>query len=177
MGAFNTRIEYFEGLASENKLIGNGQPVSEGSEELRISFISIEDEEGLAAAVANSIHFPCVVMLDLSGRFLDKESSIRREWNNVLWFLHNGTGETESEQKKSSYDTAETAMNEFISKMFDQMQEDGTCGPFKFLDMNRFSFQMTGRISDNLFGWKLSFSDENSASDITNFDSSKWVNI
>lgn len=177
MGAFEAKTAYFKDLSSQNKLVAHGQPVSEGSEETRVSFISVEDEEGLAAAVENGIHFPCVVMLSLRGKLTDKEASIRRQWSNVLWFLDKAIGNAESEAKKAVYEKTEIVMSQFISKMMDEMEEEGTCGPFKYLDMSAFFFEMTGRVSDGLFGWKLSFSDEASASDITNFDSTKWLSI
>ncbi|MBV9989385.1 MAG: hypothetical protein JO301_17025 [Chitinophagaceae bacterium] len=176
MGALDVRRDFFEDLASQNKLVAHGQPVAEGSDELRVSFISVEDPEGLPAAVETGIHFPCVVILDLKGKLNDKGGSIRRQWNNVLWFLHkDNTGATENQKKQTAYDTAETVMNQFISKMQNLLEEDGSCGPFKDLHLESFFFEMTGRVSDGLYGWRLSFSDENAARDITIFDSSKWT--
>jgi hypothetical protein len=116
-----------------------------------------------------------MVVLDLKGKLNDKGGSIRRQWNNVLWFLHKDKeGVSESAKKVNAYDVSEQAMNQVISKMWNQYEDEGSCGPFKDLDINAFSFEMTGRVSDDLYGWRLSFPDEGSASDITTFDSSKW---
>jgi hypothetical protein len=45
MGALDNKLDYLKGLAMLNLLIAHGQPVEEDSEENRVSFISVEDEE------------------------------------------------------------------------------------------------------------------------------------
>lgn len=176
MNNYTDKKEYLENLSSLNKLVAHNRQVSEGSEEKRVSFIPIEDEEGLSAAVANTIHFPCVVMMDLSGRLRDLSGSIRKEWSNTIWFLHKAQGVSEHEKKRLAYELSETVMNQFISKMLNDFEEEGSCGPFRDLSFNDFFFQMTGDVEDGIYGWRLSFPDQINADDITVFDNTKWHN-
>lgn len=174
MNNYTDKKEYLESLASLNKLVAHNRPLSEGSTTNRVSFIPVEDEDGLSTAITTGIHFPCVVMMDLSGRFRDLSGSIRKEWSNTIWFLHKGQADSEHEKKRIAYEMAETVMNQFISKMLNDFEEEGSCGPFKDLNINDFFFQMTGDVEDGVFGWRLSFPDQINADDITQFDNTKW---
>lgn len=176
MGAFSTRKAYFYNLCKLNNLVMHDQPIAVGSDEKRVSFLSIEDDENLAAAAATVIHFPCVVLLDLKGKLNENNGSIRRQWNNTLWFLNKGAGDSESAYKKDAYDVSEAVMNQFISRIKEEYENDGNCGTFGVIDFNSFFFEMTGRVEDNLYGWRLYFADEQHAPDITTYDNTKWLN-
>jgi hypothetical protein len=65
-------------------------------------------------------------------------------------------------------------MNQFISKLWNIMEEEGTCGPFREIDLANFFFTPTGRVKDNFYGWRLSFATEANAPDITSYDDSIW---
>ena len=70
---YKTREEYWRSIAIAHDLIQHESPVTMGSDELRNSFFRINDEEELNAASENWIHFPCLVMIGLSGTDLNKD--------------------------------------------------------------------------------------------------------
>jgi len=163
-----TEIEtYFTNIAVLNKRMLHGEPTHR-------SFITVQDEEALSAAVATGISFPCVAYEDASGRLINKKDSIRKRWQHTLYFLHKESGENEQTAKKLAYTTAELLMNEWISRLIHDSEQD--CSPFKTLEPESFSWQMTGDVIDGCYGFKLQFGDESSAKDITIYDASKWDN-
>lgn len=171
MGQFSDRQDFFKTLCIQHKIVHhdyNG----------RRSFITINDEEELGSAVTNKLDLPCVVQLAYSGSLVDKGGSIRRVIYNSLWFLDKGSM-SENEPfatvvNKLAYDRAELVMNDFIAYMLAEFETNFNCGVFLELDLERFSWTMAGPILDNLYGWKLTWSDEVDASDITNFDITSW---
>ena len=175
MSSYTDKISYFDQLSQKNKAVAHKQPIAVGSTDLRKSFISVEEEEGLAAAMETGIYFPCVVIVKLSGTIIDKDYSFRKKWSNNFYFLDKQQADDEETKKKLAYDATEKVMNQFISKMWNDYEEDGNCGPFNYLELNGINFSQTGRISDGLYGWRLSFPDEQNATDITNYDATKWT--
>ncbi len=162
------KAAYLKSLAEKNKAIAHNDATHQ-------AFITIEEEEALGAAISKGLHFPCLVMVDATGRLSDKGGRIRTVWQNSVYFLARvNTHATELQNKQAAYEAAETIMREFISFFYNEIEEEGSCGPFADIDLNTFRWRKTGKVSDNAYGFALTFSDEYKATDITNFDESKW---
>jgi hypothetical protein len=170
-------VNFLKNMAIANKTIAHTAAIA-GSSRVRNSFITIEDEDALGAAVETAIDFPCMVMVKLSGRLIDKQQDYRKLWNNTLFFLAKiDTTIAEATAKSNVMEQTEAVMNQFISKLWNIMEEEGTCGPFREIDLANFFFTPTDRIKDNFYGWRLSFATEANAPDILNYDDSQWNSI
>lgn len=172
------RISMFEQYAREHKMVLHEHNTSDPAAPLRRSFIPITAEDGLESAVKNKAHFPAVVMIDkIYGRIVDKQKSYRREISNTLWFLDKIAETTTNfphQSKMEALERAERVMNDFISRLLHEYEEQGGCGVFKRLDPARFVFEQTDVISDNLIGWKLRFSDEITANPLLTYVGGSW---
>jgi hypothetical protein len=175
MSLYTERKNFFKMLASRHYLVKHGVTIAPGIR--RKSFMDVSNDEELAASVMNDIHTPVVVHVDFNGKPVDKNGSIRVKNNNTLLFLDKAEDSTVTSSNDAAYARAFGVMMDFISFMYEEFEENGSCGPFKDIDLNLFSWTMEDKISDGLVGWRLSFSDEVNASAITNFDSNKWLNV
>ena len=171
---YNDIITFFQNLAIANNIIAHTGAIA-GTTRTRNSFITIDDEDALSAAMDTGIDFPCMIMVKLAGRMIDKQQDYRKLWNNTLFFVAqiSNAGAT-APAKNTAMTITETVMNQFVSKLWDIQTEEGECGPFREIDLGNFYFTPTGRIKDNLYGWKLSFAAQTNANDILNYDGSQW---
>lgn len=175
MSNYQDKLDFAKMLANMNNTIAHGRPVYEDSAEERVSFFTVDDEENLSAATSTGIHFPCMAMKELSGKLLDLDGSIRRNWFNEWYFLaKKDSSKNEQAAKNECYNTCWAVMNEVISWMYNEYEEKGSCGPFASINLNEFSYNMIGEVGDGLYGWKLMYNDRTKATEITNFDVSKW---
>lgn len=164
MGFYQQRELYVEGISGVHPWVLHNQPVVDGSNDLRRSFFRINDEEELLAACVNWIHFPCVVMISLSGGLINKSGSIRQNNVNEWWFLEKMTLDPENPVSAPAitiaYDRAFKVMQDYIKQVFDDYEENPGCGYFFEVDLERFKWQQVGPVGDQLYGWILTFSDE-----------------
>ena len=171
---YNDIEDFFKSMAIANKTIAHSATIG-GSTRQRNSFIPIDDEDGLGAAIENGIDFPAMVMVKLSGRMIDKQQDYRKLWNTTIFFLAKiDTTIAEANAKANVMALTETVLNQFISKLWNIQEEEGECGPFREIDLGNFFFTPTGRVRDNCYGWKLSFAAQTNATPILNYDDSQW---
>jgi hypothetical protein len=164
MGFYKDRELYLQQIATQHALVKHNQAVSVDDDTPRQSFFRINDEEELNAASVNWIHFPCVVMVGLSGGLVNKGGSIRQLNSNLWMFLEkmqrDETNPIDATAITEAYDRTFNVMNDFITRVNSDFEEDPDCGPFKDIDLGKFKWEQTGPLGDELYGWILSFSDE-----------------
>jgi hypothetical protein len=170
MGQFKEKSDYFKSLCVSNKLVAH--TVNQDGE-VRNSYFRMNDEDELVAACVNWAHFPCVVHFSFYGRYRGQALIAKRQQTSILYFLDKADA-SDMDSIENAYDLAFEVMEQFISKMNNEFLEDGSCSPFRNLDLSRFSYSAVGPINATLFGWMLQFEDEASAEDVTNYDETKW---
>lgn len=164
MGFYQQRELYLQGISEAHPMVLHNQPVSNDSTDLRRSFFRVNDEEELIAGCVNWIHFPCVVMISLSGGLVNKNDSIRQSNVNEWWFLEkmnldpdNPIGATAI---TTAYDRTFKVMQDFIKQVYEDYEDNPGCGYFYDVDLGKFKWQQVGPVRDLLYGWILTFSDE-----------------
>jgi hypothetical protein len=171
MSLFKQRADYFKGLANKNKLIAHGREVDG---EVRNAFFRMNDEEEVLAACVSWIHFPCLVQMGFSGRFTTAINVMPKlKPTNTLLVLQKAN-QTDMDSIEAAYDLSFEAMLDVISGIWKEYEVMGGCGVFADLDLSRFSFNPIGPINGDLFGWALTFEDNQSAEQLIKFDASKW---
>jgi hypothetical protein len=158
MGLYKDREEYIKAFAEGHALVQHDVTIS-GSDKRR-SFFRINDEAELNASCINWVHFPCMVMIGLSGGFADKGGSIRLRNTNTLMFLSQPSGEVEATAITTAYDQSFGVLMDFVKAVYDDFEDDPSCGTFKDINLNQFTYEQVGPIADKLYGWILSFNDE-----------------
>lgn len=164
MGFYKQRELYLEGLAEFHPLVLHNQPVGSDDPERRRSFFRINDEDELLAACVHWIHFPCVVMISLSGGLVNKNDSIRQNNINEWWFLEKMNLDADNliaaPAITEAYDRTFKVMQDFISQVHEDFEDNPGCGYFYDIDLGKFKWQQVGPVGDLLYGWILTFTDE-----------------
>jgi hypothetical protein len=173
MAKYNDILNYFKTLAQSNNNIAHGVQVDGVA---RVSFFTVDDIESLQAAQEVGIHLPCLVMIDLRGKLIDRDGDIKKQWFHELYFLNKiNSSIAEITAKNNCYRLTETIMNQFISKIWNDFEEDGNCATLIGLDLSSFVYNMIGEVGDGLFGWKLTFNNQTKAADILEYDEDNWT--
>ncbi len=163
MGFYKQREQYLQGIAQDHPLVLHNQPVSAVDARPRQSFFRINDEEELNAASVNWVHFPCVVMIGLSGGLINKSGSIRQLNINTVLVLEkmllDENNPIDATAITEAYDRTFEVMNDFIGRVNDDYEAGDVC-VFSDLDLGRFKWEQAGPLGDQLYGWILTFSDE-----------------
>ena len=161
MSSFKSRSDYFKQIANLSRLIAHNRPITDGSDKLRKSFHRVNSQEEFDSAVANWGHYPCVVHLGHSVRF--KKAGIgvpQRVTENNLRFLdkiNKSVCKNEADAIEVAYDRAYTAMVQFLGRM----SEDARNQPCFRFDLNRAQTENTGQVAEGVFGWDVTFYDDN----------------
>ena len=167
MSNYKARSDYFKMIAHKNKLIAHAQPVAEGSEKLRKSFHRVNDLDELNAACESWAHFPCAVHVGHDKIFKQVGEGITRRVNaNHLFFfakIDSKTYPALSDAMENAYDVADTAMSKFLSYMREDLEANGACGNLFLFDLNRATAEQIGPYNSVLYGWQLTFYDEQKA--------------
>ena len=172
---YNDLIEFFEGLAISNKILNHNAAIA-GTERLRKTFITVDDEDALGASIQTGIDFPCMVMVDINGRMMNKDEDYRKMWYHTIFFLDKiNTKETaESVAKNRTLVNSELVMNQFINKLREIITSQDAAYQFREIYLGNFVWSKTGRVANCCYGWKLSFGTETDASDLTVYDDTAW---
>lgn len=176
MSFFKTRSDYFKSLATKNKQIAHDQYITGDAGPKRKSFFRLNDEEELGAACVNWAHFPCMVHFGFAGKYSANENEVdKRILLNDLLFLMKAKNATDMNSIEEARDKAFEVMEEVISRMKEDFETDGYCSAFQNFDLSLLSFNEYGPIEATLYGWRLSFNDEQFPDNVSNYDASKWV--
>jgi hypothetical protein len=172
---YTTAKTYYKTVAQEHYLVRHERANSEEDATLRNSFVDNDNDEGLSANVINNGHFPMVVHAGFSGKPIDKNGSIRVKVNSVLWFLSHKTGSTALEAKHSAMEESFGVMMDYLSRMNNDFEENGSCGPFKDFDLNLCNWRELPDLSDGLCGWELMITHEVAASALLDYNEENWL--
>lgn len=170
MSFFKTRSDYFKGLANANKLIAHNR---EENGETRQSFFRMNDEDELMAACVNFIHFPCLVHFGFDGRYTGDQNAVPKAKISNQVLILKKVDVASMDSIEDAYDVCFEVMEQIVSKMYNEWLTDSRCSPFGNLDLSRFSFQAYS-VTGNLFGYLLTFEDDQWAKKIYEFDATKW---
>jgi hypothetical protein len=178
MSSFADRTNYFQSICNKNKLIADGRAVSDDDPNLRKSFFRINDEQEFDAGCVNWSHFPCVVHLNYRGRYKQEGIALpMRTVYNTLVFLAKAdkdANQLSPDGIAAAYDLAFTAMEQFIAYLVnDHLDNAPTCNALFNFNLSNSTFEEAGPFSGNLYGWQLTFWDEERACQ-AGYDESEW---
>lgn len=178
MNKYTARKNYFKALAISHAIIQHEATITEeGETRARVSFIQVAaEQDSLSANMINGLDLPVLVQMGFSGGLADRDGDIRNRYQNRIQILDKAvvsdTYPTIEEATDQVYAKTYDILKQILSKMYHDM-EYGCPAPFK-LDFNGFAWNMVGPILDNFYGWELSFSDDEHANDILNFNAENW---
>lgn len=179
MSDFKSRSDYFKEIAHQSKVIAHQRPTAPGNDQMRKSFFRINDEEELKSACANWIYFPCVAHESFDITYTQPITGMPHEIiGNYLFFL--AKMDTTNyplipDAIEAAKDQAFDAMNKFISYLIEDHAENGCCGNLFLFNMNRAKATEVGPYNSNLYGWYLTFFDEEKAKG-TIYNANDWYN-
>lgn len=172
MSYYKLRSDFFEMLSGINKKVAHGRAdVATG--DIRRSFFRLNNSEEALEAVVDRMHLPCVIHADYNVRPLLKDDDERVQITNELIFLAKPQT-TAATDIELAYELAENTLQEFIQWMLNSYEEDGSCGPFKMIDLSMFSWNPVGPVMQGLYGFSLAMREEQRATELTNFNANNW---
>lgn len=167
MGFYKQRENFLRTLAENDPEVQHNKPVVTEENTRRQSFFRINDEQELLAACENWVHTPCVVQFSLSGGDVNRDGSIRQRNSNTWLFLTkidlDPSNPIEADAISNAYDQTFEILQRFKKAVYDEFEENDSCGVFKDIDPANFKWDQYGPVADQLYGWLLSFSDETKA--------------
>lgn len=179
MSNYKTRDEYFGLITHKNLLIAHDRQIPD-TDKYRKSYFRVNDMDELNAACVNWAHFPCVVHMGHDILFRQPGAGLPRKIiGNHLLFLsrikNEERGDTTSiaRQIQNAYKEAEQAMDEFLSYMKEEMDENNICGELFLFDLEKAQAEQVGPFQQVLYGWALVFYDETKATTMQ-YDAAKW---
>ncbi len=178
MSDFKARSDYFKMICQSSKLIAHLQPVGADPTPVRESYFRINDQAELNSACANWIYFPCVAHVGFDIIYSQPVTGMPHEGiSNNLYFLYKPDRTAYPllpDAIEDAYDKAFDAMNKFISYLLEDHAANGCCGNLFLFNMNRAKAIQVGPFNDNLYGWYLSFYDEEKATG-TVYNANDWL--
>jgi hypothetical protein len=175
MSKFTTRTEYFAALAVADPSIKHTATITVDSEQqVRKSFIAVSDDQStLSSDMINCLHYPFVVQKGFTGSLTDSGGDLRNQYQNTLQFLTKAITSDQVPTKEQAIKNAKEQMMIILKKWLNRFYADmmeGCTGDFKKIDFASVRFFDVGPISDDFFGWELSFADDEPAHDIIDTD-------
>jgi len=167
MSYYKERNDYFEMLASNNKLIAHARPIAEGSDKLRRSFFRINDLDELEAACVNWAHGPCMVHVGHDILYKQPGTGLPRKiTGNHLYFLSKTKGQNLADQIELAYTESEKTMSQILSYMNEEMEAGHRCCELFLFDLKGAHAEQVGPFNNVWYGWHLTFYDETRACDL-----------
>jgi hypothetical protein len=171
MSKYITRTAYFLELAQRDPNIKHGvNETKEGETYPRKSFIQVAtDQDSLSAEMINGLHVPFIVQKGFSGSLTDTNGDLRNQYQNTLQFLTKVITTDQVPTKEQAIKNAKEQMLIILKMWLNKFYADvdqGCTGDFRKIDFASVRFFDVGPISDDFFGWELSFSDDEPAHDV-----------
>lgn len=162
---------YNRHIAENNKLVGHGRPSDNDPGILRNSFFRNNDflEQQIANEV--TIHSPYVVCGPVAGKPAGSPPAYKMTIRATLYFLAHVDGTNDNLEQVQ--DLTFTVMAEWISRYLFDHEEQGMCGPFTNLKLDRLSWEQIGPMGQDDYGWRLMI-DFQEKGDAFVYDPSKW---
>jgi len=180
MTIFTARTNYFKALAIADPHVQHTAAFTiDGDATTRMSFIEISaEQDALNAAVCNKLQYPFVVQCGFTGGLTDRDGDIRNRYYNQLQFLTKAAVTDELPEMQDAILAAKEQtyliMKAWLNKLFYDMENNSCEVPLKRIDANGISWKEMGPVADNFFGWELSFTDDEPALDVIDFDNAYW---
>lgn len=177
MSSFKDRSDYFKLIATKNKLIAHGAAIY-GCDDKRKSFFRINSDAEFDAACVNWAHFPCMAQLDYTINYKEYSPYAlpHKAINNTLRFLakiDKANFPYEADAIEDAKDRAYEAMSQFMEYLREDHIANGACGNLFLFDFNNASAGEVGPFNGNLYGWQLTFLDEEKATELT-YNADHW---
>ena len=172
-------IQYFENLAHNNRKVAHNRPhfdtlLGAGN---RRSFLCLDDDTSFASATSTEINYPIVTLYCNTGMLDGDFENLEKQWRVTLEFLclvNKDLYEDENTRIEDCYSRAGIIMDEFISKMINEQEENGNCGNFKTIDFTKFQFVKTGEVHDGVYGYTLRFPINFNENSLNDFEPLNW---
>lgn len=182
MSIYKTRKEYFSALAVADPNIKHTAAYTDtdGVAHVRNSFIELSaEQDALSADMINGLSYPFVVQAGFTGGLTDRDDDIRNRFYNKLQFLTKIITTDEQPSKQAAIDDAKDLtyqiMKAWLNKMRNDVAYDSCNTTFKKIDFNTVSWQDLGPVSDQFYGWELSFTDDMPAHDVIDYNVAYWA--
>jgi hypothetical protein len=179
MSKYSSRTNYFKALAIADPHIQHTASITvDGEAQTRNSFIQVAaDQDTLNADTVNSLHYPFFVQIGFNGGLSDRDGDIRNRNSNRVQFLTKAAPTDASPLMEDAIQAAKdltyTIMKAWLNKMMYDSQNDCPA-EFKRIEFNGISWQDIGPILDNFYGWELTFTDDDPAHDVTDYQPDYW---
>ena len=173
MSYYIARSDFFKMLCETNKKVAHGT-IDTNTGDVRNSFFRLNNNEEAIAQALNGMHLPAVIHSEYSVRPVLKGEDERVQITNELVFLCKPT-DTTADAIQQAYNMAETVLEEFVQWMLNAYEEDGSCGPFKMIDLSMFSWDPIGPFMNDFYGFALTIREEQRATALTNFNPNNWL--
>lgn len=175
MSKYITRTAFFEALAIADPTIQHTASITvEGEAQVRNSFIQVSaDQDTLNADMINGLHYPFVVQAGFTGGLTDRDGDIRNQYQNRLHFLTKAVTTDAVPTKEQAIKNAKEQMYIILKKWLNRIYTDvreGCIIDIKKMDYASVRFNDVGPISDDFYGWELSFTDDEPAHDVVDED-------
>lgn len=140
--------DYIGSLCMYHKLVQHGV----GG---RRSFFRFDNEEALAA-IPNSAASPYVVVSEYKGRVHGEEGEKLQETATLL-FLSKAKSQVNglSNEIERARTEAKGVLNDFISRLQFDYDNDTGCGMLQFLQADQMEYDAIGPVNQLEYGWKL----------------------
>lgn len=175
MTKYITRTAYFETLAIKDPLIKHTANVSvEGESQVRNSFIQISaDQDGLNSDMISGLHWPFVIQSGFTGSVTERNFDIRNQYQNRLQFLTKvvitDAIPTKAQAIKNAKEQCLFILKKWLNRIYSDI-EKGCAGDIRKIELSSVIFYDLGPISDDFYGWQLSFADDEPANDVIDAD-------
>lgn len=179
MSKYTSRTAYFLALAIADPFIQHTAAITIDAEaQVRNSFIEVAtDQDTLNSDMINGLHYPFVVQAGFTASISDASGDIRNQYQNRLQFLTKAVTSdqvpTKEEAIKNAKELTINILNKWLNKIYADVSE-GCTGDFKKIDFSSIRYFDIGPISDDFYGWELSFSDDEPAHNIVDTDTDYW---
>lgn len=175
MSKYSTRTAYFASLAIADPTIKHMYTsVVDGESQERNSFIEVSaNQDTLNADMINGLHYPFVVQSGFTGGLSDRDGDIRNQYQNRLQFLTKAVTTDSVLTKEAAIKAAKNQMYIILKKWLNRIYADvreGCIIDIKKMDYSSVRFFDIGPISDDFYGWELSFTDDEPAHDVIDED-------
>ena len=161
-----SRIDYWRTISEGNLAVAHNAAILEADTVVgyRKSFLyNLADE--VPASEIEKLEFPAVVSHIVDGRIAIRADQRRMRYNNQLSFLNRFSIVSNSnpcipESKLLASDLAYEVMMQYLQKLLDDYEMEGSCGYFQYIDENSIRWEAIDLIGSNMTGWNLFFADE-----------------
>ena len=180
MTKYITRTAYLEALAIADPNIKHTATVAvDGENQVRKSFIQVSaDQDGLNADMISGLHWPFVVQNGFSGSLTEREYDVRNQYQNRIQFLTKAVVSDAVPIKEQAIKNAKELclfiLKKWLNKFYADM-ELGCTGDIHKIDISSVRFSDVGPISDDFYGWELSFTDDEPAHDVIDADADYFI--